>query len=824
MSEFIKSPKVLLIFFSVFFAILPFFWLYPGEMDLGGDSSRLYFYDPIAYLNNFGIYAVAPESIGEVQYNQYFLPFLLLLAGVKIIVQSPSLLITVFNILKLLGGFLAMYFVILEILKITSKVKFDKDTEISKYAAIIGGLFYVLSPIATGNWDKALTSHYQIFLNPFIIFFLLKFLITHNLRYAWVALFITVVFAPNFGMTSAPPFFAFYPLAILFLIFLLKLQRISFPSWRKIILVVVFFLGLHAFHLIPQIMNLFEPGSFTNTRVFDKESIAHEGIRYFIAILPLAKVSERLLLPSIHTALPFVYTVIPFVIILGLILSKKTLKVLLLTSCFFIGTLYLLTANITGLGVELYKNLFYIPGFSMFRNFIGQWAMVYMFFYALLFGLSVKVILSKFSKLNYTYVVLGLGILFIISSWNFISGAAVNKGYVTNNVRIPIQMDPAYESTLQHIKGIPDESKILMLPYTDAFYQVLAGKEGGAYVGPSTIAYMTGKKTFTGYSTMPSSFSERFFKLSREKDYEGINKLLANFNIKYVFYNSDKQIYDTDFDSSPYVYARESLPKTQNDYKEFISHITDKKVFENRQYQVFTVKNDEYLPLFYVAKQVVVYESFINNDISDLSVFLDKNLSEIRTAYVDKQACVNIHLTNDCQSTQIYKNVPNIIFKRVNPTIYTVDVKDAKEAYLLIFLNEFHSNWKIFLSDKGDQMELKSSYFNNTVQEGRHKDDFFNNPFETFNLKQIAKSKHTVVNGYANLWEITPEDVGKKKSYTLIVEMTGQRVFYVSLIVSSLIFLLFIVWGIKLFFPVQIAGIMKGIHASNGQKNKQIKK
>ena len=64
----------------------------------------------------------------------------------------------------------------------------------------------------------------------------------------------------------------------------------------------------------------------------------------------------------------------------------------------------------------------------------------------------------------------------------------------SDNVRMTFAMDPKYEETLAFIRSLPDDGKILTLPLTDAYSQVLAGKNGGAYVGTSTISQLTGKK------------------------------------------------------------------------------------------------------------------------------------------------------------------------------------------------------------------------------------------------------------------------------------------------------------------------------------------
>ena len=83
------SSKTYLFIISLLLFIIPFFWLKPGEMDLGGDSSRLYFYDPINYLNNYSLYNILPFGMGLVEPHFYSLPIVILLSGMKSILQSP---------------------------------------------------------------------------------------------------------------------------------------------------------------------------------------------------------------------------------------------------------------------------------------------------------------------------------------------------------------------------------------------------------------------------------------------------------------------------------------------------------------------------------------------------------------------------------------------------------------------------------------------------------------------------------------------------------------------------------------------------------------
>ena len=398
------------IFAACLFSI-PFFWLKSGEMDLGGDSGRLYFYDPISFIKNVSLYHFVPEGLGLAEPNTYYLPYVALIAVLRFVFQSPTIVINIISGLKLSVGFLAMYGIVREVIRKKSIL-----------APLMAGMFYILAPIMLGNYDKALTSHNQVFLNPLMFYLILKFFTDTNVKYLWAALWISFVFAPNFALTSAPPFFAFYPLSIVFLLLYTKFVVRKVIPWRWMFYGGLLFLGIQAFHLLPQVINLFEPGSFTNTRVFDRTSIMHEGVRYFTAILPLASVVKDIFMTPMVTQLTWVSFIAPTIIMIGFVLNTKS-KVLILTAGFYLVTLYLYAAKITNVGVEFYKNLYYIPGFSMFRNFIGQWPSVYAFFYALLLGLAIHVIIKHLSYRRWMSYLGGVIIvLWVVSALPFLKG------------------------------------------------------------------------------------------------------------------------------------------------------------------------------------------------------------------------------------------------------------------------------------------------------------------------------------------------------------------------------------------------------------------
>ncbi len=813
----LHNPRAHLFVISFLLFIIPFFWIKPGEMDLGGDSSRLYFYDPINYLKNYSLYNVLPFGTGLVEPNFYNLPTVILLAGMKLILKSPYLLISIFNSIKLVVAFLAVYGIAKELIDKKSNNKYF--LVLSEISSMLAGLFYIFSPKMIGNWDKALLSHDQVFLNPLMFYLILKYFLTYNIRYLLIALVTSFVLASNFAWASAPPFFAFYPLSLLFLLFYTALILRKKLPWKGIIIGLLIFFGLHSFHLIPEIINLFDPGSYTNTRVFSRQA---PQLDYFFGVLPLAKVSLNILSLSPIKELGFASIMVPLVLILGFLLNTKNLpaerqgkKTLLLTGIFFLTTLFLLSAKITDLGIELYKRLFYIPGFGMFRNFIGQWLFVFSFFYALLFGQALFLVFSRFKQAYAGILYFGIGLVLILGAWPFINGELVNKTHFqSNNVKIAMVMDPKYEKTLAFIRSLPDDGKILTLPFTDCCYQVIHGTNNGAYVGVSTIGYLTGKKDFAGYANI-APFSEVFLKLAQEGDYMSIKQMLGLLNVRYIFHNKDPRIYDATFPGYPYAYVRKFFPNDQKGYSEFLSHITSKKVFEDGPYKLYLTDTTFFLPHFYIPRQIIPYEVNGKYDVTyglASSFFPDKKTNGARSIFIEKQICAKKICSKEFSSGP--SDLPKIKFERINPTKYKIEVSEAKKSYFLVFSEAFHKNWKVFISKTNisQKDKITSTYFNGDVEESIHKNIFFDtNTFETIGMKRIPDDNHSIVNGYANAWNITPQDTGGKENYELIVEMTDQRIFYVSLALSLIVFLGCVLWGVMPF--------VKGSHSDIIRKN-----
>lgn len=798
-----SKSKIVVFLICVLFFILPFFWLKPGEMDLGGDSNRLYFYDPISNLEAFAIYSVVPSGIGIISNNQYAIPFFLFVAFLKSIFYSPTIVIAIFNGFKLAGSFIFTFLIMKELFRkeIGAKMTFAQLS-----AAILGAIFYTFSPSVVENMRYALYTHNQVFLNPMIFYLLLRYLKTYAFKYLWFVLLITFIFSTNFSLQAPPPLFAFYPLAITFLL-LYNFFVLQKPiPWKGIIVCILFFLGLHAFHLFPVASNVFDKGSAFNTRVFESTTKVNSGLEYFNATRGFGKVSEHILFPLGNIKLSLSLIIIPILIMLGFLSLKRKSNTLLLVSIFFFVTLFMVSANITQVGVEFYRKLFLIPGFGMFRVFSGQWQWAYTFFYALFVGLSISYFFSRI-KIKYIYLFSFLAMGFLVArSWIVFNGELVNVFHRgSKEVKVVIRMDPNYEKMLSYIKKISNDGKIFHMPFTDYGYSIVGGINKGVYIGQSMVSFLVGKNDFAGYQDI-DPFSEVFVKLVKEKNYPLVKQMMSLLQIRYILYNSDEMVYDKFFPTFPYGYF--DFPASPSTALDFVHNISGKKVYEAGHYSLFEVDKEQYLPHFYVVSEMYFYDTIPKHDVQysrALSFFPEKPLDsnkDPRIAFIDREICTKILSKQTCDQNNLHTDIKDlqIIYQRINPTKYRLEIKNVTKPFLLIFQDAYNAYWKLYpTSPSLGAKNISDSYYQGGITELMPVNQVVDgNPFETNGMNSRYDNAHIQVNGYANGWYIQPEDLSGKKSYYMVVEMTAQKIFYYSLIISLISLLIFLLYGIKM--------------------------
>lgn len=778
--------------------IIPFFWFKPGTIEMGGDSNRLYFYDPISYLLNLSFFSINPEAQREIVPNQHLIPFLLFIAFLKAIIRSPYILIAVNNGVKLAASFLIIYLILKELFDGQK----EKKTLISSFdlAAIFGGLFYAFSPSNTENMSLALDIHNQVFLNPLSFYLMFKFLMTQKKYFLWFLLLSTIIFSPNFSpLVAAPPLLAFYPLAFLSLFFYIKFVQKKPVLWKTLVFFLILFLGLQAFQLLPATAHFFDPAGYIHERVFDRSREIEETTKYFYSMVPYGTLTLSYFYRS---ALNFKwFSFLPMlIIVLGLTVGFKN-KSLNLFALFFLAALFMVSANISHISLIIYRSFYQIPGYGMFRNFVGQWQFVHSFFYALTFGLAMGAILVRLRKRNVILLSAIFALLFLFSNLKTIKGEIINVELTgTKGERKALQMDKNYEATIKYVKSLPGDGKFLCLPYSDFSTQVIHGVNNAAYVGPSPLAYLGGKNTFSGYNNL-MPFSDVFKRLVKEKKYNDIKRLLSLLNIQYIFYNSDPKIYNDNFTSFPFGTARTYMPETQNDYQLFINQLTQNLIFEKGPYKLFKLDDSFSMPHLYIPTQIKVYTDDRNDWYGENKSFFVDDSSPVRTAFLKQSECdQKSGLEDYCQNQHdLNKDLPGLKYTRINPSLYLVNISNIKKPFILVFLDKFNGSWGLSKANINSfSGDLYKSYFSGQVQELINNKNFSFKEKLGFRLSaEIAQNSHFSINGYANGWYIKP--VSDKKEITFVIEARPQRLVYIGIVISFIFLLIYFYIGMRIF-------------------------
>jgi len=105
------------------------------------------------------------------------------------------------------------------------------------------------------------------------------------------------------------------------------------------------------------------------------------------------------------------------------------------------------------------------------------------------------------------------------------------------------------------------------------------------------------------------------------------------------------------------------------------------------------------------------------------------------------------------------KSVPTLTFLRINPIKYKVSI-NASEPFLLIFSENYHPEWKAYISSDVSWLE-------------------------TFWKRPIDEKNHLLANGYANGWYIE-----KTGNFDITLYFLPQRLFYIGLIVTTVTLIL----------------------------------
>jgi hypothetical protein len=405
------------------------------------------------------------------------------------------------------------------------------------------------------------------------------------------------------------------------------------------------------------------------------------------------------------------------------------------------------SANITLLGVKIYRQLFYIPGFTMFRSFDEKWYYAFAFFYAQLAGLSLYALVQKSKRgAIFVFLVVGLSVLWRIAP--FLQGAHYQETiYQSRNITKSFSMDPDLLDALSFVKKIPDNENFLTLPLTLPYFQVINGKEGGAYVGVSTVRYIGGKNDYAGFWYL-EPFQQEMFDALKRNNMKKVLQIFSLFNIQYIFRNTDQRVMD-DFPKFPfYRYdMTEDIPliNSQDSYDQFLKEFPITTVYEKGHFRISKFDDTVIRPAVYIPD--ILYASQSGALTGD----------SFRSAYVEEDICLREIVCNRKDD-----RVPGVTFKPTSPGTYevTFEINNRMEPFVVSLAEYYHPSWILELHGE--------------------------------NMPNV---KHIRTNGYANGWIIDPITLHTAGTITGTMRLDFQRYFEWGRIVSVLSSLVLVFTG-----------------------------
>lgn len=146
------------------------------------------------------------------------------------------------------------------------------------------------------------------------------------------------------------------------------------------------------------------------------------------------------------------------------------------------------------------------------------------------------------------------------------------------------------------------------------------------------------------------------------------------------------------------------------------------------------------------------------------------------------------------------ESVPQITFKKINPSKYLVKVEEASQPFWLVFQTSYHKQWRLYSLplNSPQKKEFKNvlyNYPNLRITETEQSTKFTPGDLQ-YLFKKPLDLEHCLINEYANAWYVEPKNIGLGQNFILVIYFWPQTLFYLGLcscaiiIFSCLIYLL----------------------------------
>lgn len=472
------------------------------------------------------------------------------------------------------------------------------------------------------------------------------------------------------------------------------------------------------------------------------------GADYYFGIYPFYNNPEV----KIISYFPFLFLIFLHLLASTLVKEKEDTK---RQNLFYLLLIIILLFLIKGLS----------PPFSVVNTKIFNFSSyVYIFrdlrkFYYVVVFLVFLAFLNLIPNLLRRYEKLGRCMIVLLVAANIYFALPVLQGKILDprnsfekNKFIDMKIPDYWFRASRFVNEYPGDCKVLFLPGTEShayWYYWYDTPEGNAYV--NLPMYMVNKSVITGCSYhLKDPYLFAFYK----QIYQNPGRMLPHSNICLVVNQRD---------ATP-----ATLIKEADNFYEYLIPIKTEGLLD-----IYKVKEEYYRPNIYAPESLYLLNTNMNSLLGQKDEIVKNGsflLSE-PTFQKDNISEISIFANKKLKP-------PEINFQKINNTKYLVQVRNAGQSFVLQLSNMFNRGWKVYV-----KQDSTNPLFTRTL-------------FENWGKKSVTEDKHFEINGYANAWYISPEEVDNRKDYDLAVEFLPQRYFYYGILSDSIL----LVGGLILLF------------------------
>ncbi len=656
-----RENLILLTVFIILIAIPSLFW---GNLyQVGGDDTRLYYMFPKEFLQNFVFNVISNNSLGvNSAYTSvaFFAPIIFIILILKQIVflNVQSLAYG----LNLGFGFLSFY------LLLGLWVKNNRKTDF--YIRFVSAFFYIFSVFVIKTlYSYQLLSIYLITAVPITIYFFIRSVKERRILFVFLSSLSFSVLSST--INSSPWLIALFISIFPLLIFLFLENKKTFISYSFIFLIITF--ALNIYWLTPFLVQHFVKLGGNDLIGFVNSEALKTSNRDLILALANLNTPLNQFFSYVRTSwgelnifnMGYVPNIVFILLIIagGLLIKnidravKKVYVVFLLD---LILTFFLFTPNLGNWSINLFILLNEkMPFFAAVRTMYDKFSFAMAFNYALVFGISLKIVFEsmKNSKMKYL-VILIIFFIIVFNARNFIFPAYNDDKFST---RISGFNKDYYDLT-DYIKRLDASSHFLWLPLTKPNYTVIEDNNlpSHYYWGPSPLQIVANVSDYAGQYGFSSTYNLRLNNLILLAIKDGKYSMAADYlkilNVKYIIINNN---------------LTKDIPNN--------GYLFDKKIYEN---EMGGLKNEiigKKIKDF--GKRYSLYS--INEKYRSEKLFLTTNINDL-------------------------SNIEKINYKKIHSYEYEIQVNNLAGNKYLVFLDPYSKGWQLFFPGNSSALPLEN--------------------------------------------------------------------------------------------------------------------